>query len=251
MTTEPSPYTGQPIVEWFDEPYRLKDSKGDAVGDIVEVNAEFIVVEADRGFLGLGEQRTYYIPRTYIAREDATVWYLTIDKDEIGGLAFTSPPTDSRYADWDRHYGDGAETTDQGRMRMVRFEEDLEAQKATRQAGEVRVRKEVIEETRTIEVPVRREEVHVERRAITDPAAADAEAGATAFAETVQEIRVPVVREEVEVRKVVRPVEEVVVIKNSREETRTLSDTVRKERFDVEDDTTDLESDAEIDAPAR
>jgi hypothetical protein len=91
MTTERIPDTGQPIVEWFDEPYRLKDVKGDAVGDIVEVNAEFVVVEADRGVLGFGEQRTYYIPRTHIGREDATVWYLTIDKDEIEGLAFTSP----------------------------------------------------------------------------------------------------------------------------------------------------------------
>jgi uncharacterized protein (TIGR02271 family) len=120
---------------------------------------------------------------------------------------------------------------------MVRFEEDLEAHKATRQAGEVRVRKEVIEETRTIEVPVRREEVHVERRALTDPWPR-------------APIRIPVMREEVEIRKVVRPVEEVVITKAAREETRTLSDTVRKECFDVED-TTDLESDAGIDAPAR
>jgi uncharacterized protein (TIGR02271 family) len=61
------------------------------------------------------------------------------------------------------------------------------------------------------------------------------EAGDTAFRETEEEIRVPVMAEEVEVRKVARPVEEVVVSKDSREETRRVSETVRKERFDIED----------------
>jgi uncharacterized protein (TIGR02271 family) len=248
MTTERSPYSGRPIVDWFDESYRLVDVDGDTVGDIVEVNPEFVIVQTDGGFLGLGERQTYYIPRTYIAQEEGRDWALSIDKDEIGSATFTSPPADSRYADWqqtDRSEG-GVEA--QGRTRMVRFEEDLEAGTTTRQAGEVSVRKHVTESTETLEVPVRREEVHVERRPVTDAAVATDEAGATAFQGTEQEIRVPVMQEEVEVRKVARPVEEVVVTKDSREEMRTVSDTVRKEQFDV-DDTTEI--DADVDAPVR
>ncbi|CAN5740082.1 hypothetical protein BH23CHL8_BH23CHL8_12830 [soil metagenome] len=239
MQTHTSPYSGRPIVDWYEEPYTLKDADGDTIGDIVEVNPDFLVVESDGGFLGLGEKRQYFIPRGKIAHADGNDWYLAIDKDDVEAMGWTDAPTTSDFAteDWQERYGYSDEAAvdaaPQGRMRLVRFEEELEANKVTRQAGEVTVRKDVVEETRTIEVPVRREEVHVERRPVTDASAATAD---TAFTETDQTIRVPVMEEEVEVRKVARPVEEVVVTKDATEETRQVSDTVRKERFDIEGD---------------
>lgn len=240
MTTQRSTYSGRPIVDDLDETYTLYDADGDKIGDIVEVNPDFVLAESDGGFLGLGERRTYYVPRTHIAREVGADWYLTIDKDDIEAMGWTAAPTSSAFAseEWLTEYGYGAEARvapEPGRTRMIRFEEDLEAQAVARQAGEVTVRKDVVEETQTIEVPVRHEEVRVERRPVTDATAAIDEAGATAFRETAEEIRVPVMEEEVEVRKVARPVEEVVVSKDTREETRQVSDTVRKERFDIED----------------
>jgi uncharacterized protein (TIGR02271 family) len=144
----------------------------------------------------------------------------------------------------------GTATAQPGRMRMVRYEEELEGQAVARQAGEVTVRKDVVEETQTIEVPVRHEEVRVERRPVTDASAAIDEAGDTAFRPTEQEIRVPVMAEEVEVRKVVRPVEEVVVNKETLEETRQVSDTVRKERFDI-DDAAGRRTDVDVEEPVR
>lgn len=237
MTTQRSTYSGRPIVDDLDETYTLYDADGDKIGDIVEVNPDFVLAESDGGFLGLGERRTYYVPRTHIAREVGADWYLTIDKDDIEAMGWTVAPTSSAFAseEWWQRYELRPEARQPGRTRMIRFEEDLEAQAVARQAGEVTVRKDVVEETQTIEVPVRHEEVRVERRPVTDATAAIDEAGATAFRETAEEIRVPVMEEEVEVRKVARPVEEVVVSKDTREETRQVSDTVRKERFDIED----------------
>ena len=239
MTTQRSAYSGHPIVDYFDETYTLYDADGDKIGEIVEVNPEFVIAESDGGFLGLGERRTYYVPRTHIAREDAANWYLSIDKDAVEAMDWTAAPPGSAFAtdDWLTRYGfeGNLRPIQAGRTRMIRFEEELEARAVARQAGEVRVRKEVVEEPQTIEVPVRHEEVRVERRPVTDAAAATEEAGGTAFRETEQEIRVPVMQEEVEVRKVARPVEEVVVSKDTREETRQVSDTVRKERFDIDD----------------
>ena len=58
-------------------------------------------------------------------------------------------------------------------------EEQLEAHTRPVQIGEVLLRKQVVTETRTIEVPVRREELVVERRAVA------AEAGARSAAERV------------------------------------------------------------------
>jgi uncharacterized protein (TIGR02271 family) len=130
------------------------------------------------------------------------------------------------------------QSTREGAMRMIRFEEDLEAHKTQRQAGEVIVTKDVVEETKTIEVPVRREEVHVERRPVTDVTATATTEGA--FIQEGQTIRVPVMAEDVEVRKVARPVEEIEVTKSATQETREVSDTVRREEFNIEGDDASL-----------
>jgi uncharacterized protein (TIGR02271 family) len=254
MTTQRSTYSGRPIVDYFDATYTLVDVDGDKIGDIVEVNPDYVIAESDGGFLGLGERRTYYVPRTHIANQVDTDWYLSIDKDDIEAKGWTAAPTSSDFAteDWPTRYGLDTDVRPNtpGGMRMIRFEEDLEATKVERQTGEVRVRKDVVEETQTIEVPVRHEEVHVERRPVTDAAGETYDAGDTAFRETEEEIRVPVMEEQVEVRKVARPAEEVVVSKEAREETHHVSDTVRKERFDIED-TADRETDVETEGPGR
>lgn len=234
MTTQTSPYTGRPIVDWLDEHYTLRDTDGDKIGDIVEVNPDFVIAESDGGFLGLGERRTYYVPRTAVTRSEDTDWYLSIDKDEIEAMGWLNPPTGSMWStdDWQSKYGyQDDRASHQDAMRMIRYEEDLEATTVQRQAGEVTVRKDVVEETRTIEVPVRREEVHVERRPVTDAAVGDS---SQPFTGQEQTLRVPVMEEQVEVRKVARPVEEVVVTKTGTQETRQVSDTVRKEQFEVE-----------------
>jgi uncharacterized protein (TIGR02271 family) len=115
--------------------------------------------------------------------------------------------------------------------RIPLAEEELVAEKKVRQAGEVRVRKEVVEEQKQVSVPVMREEVVVERTAADrTPASGDA----PIFQEA--EVAIPVMEEEVEVRK--RPVvrEEVRVGKEVHQEQRTASATVRREDVDVERD---------------
>jgi len=236
MATQTSPYTGQPIVEWFNDPYTLRDSDGDKVGDIVEINPDFIVAESDGGFLGLGERRTYYVPRGRLTSSEGSDWYLDIDKDQIEDMNWSSAPTDSTSspAEWQLQDAYAPDAPREGAMRMVRYEEDLEPLKVQRQSGEVSVGKHVVEETRAIEVPVRREEVHVERRAVDGTTAT--ETPDTAFNQDGESIRVPVMEEAVEVRKVVKPVEEIVVTKTATDDTRQVSGTVRKERFDITGD---------------
>ena len=150
MQTHTSPYSGRPVIEWYDEPYRLKDADGDTIGDIVEINPDFLVVESDGGFLGLGERRQYFIPRGKVAHADGDDWYLAIDKDDVEAMGWSAPPATSDFVtdDWQQRYGTGdrlpAGEAPQGRMRMVRFEEELEAQAVARQASEVTVRKDVV-----------------------------------------------------------------------------------------------------------
>jgi uncharacterized protein (TIGR02271 family) len=231
------PYTdADPIIDWADRKYTLRDASGDKIGELVEVNPDYVIAETDGGFLGLGEHRRYYVPRSAVTERDGTDWYLSITKEQIESMDWREPPTASRFAtdEWRQQAGVTKTTSagaDVGRTRLVRYEEELQAQKVSRQAGEVIVGKDVVEEVQSIEVPVRREEVHIERRPVTDQTATDA-----AFSTENETIRVPVMEEDVEVSKVVRPVEEVVVSKQQTEETREVRDTVRKERFEITDD---------------
>jgi len=103
-------------------------------------------------------------------------------------------------------------------------EEQLSARTERVQAGEVEVGKRVVSEQRTLDVPVTREEVVIERHPV-DRAATDADFDTT-DSET---IRVPVMEEDVTVEK--RPVvtEEVSVGKRVHQETEHVSDTVRRE----------------------
>lgn len=115
-------------------------------------------------------------------------------------------------------------------IRVPVREEELVAGKERTAAGSVHIHKDVIEEPRTVEVPLRHEEVTVERVPLTG----DALNTEDAFKEV--DIDVPVEDEQVVVGKRVTG-EEVRVHKNVIEETKQVSDTVRKERVAVDDDT--------------
>jgi len=233
MVQQTSPYTGRPVEEFYDYEIELHDEDGDQIGNVVEVNPDFIVVQASTGFLGLGEPRTYFIPRDQVVREDEGDWYLSIDKDEIEAMNWLAAPTSSRYAEqWTEGRATDYEKSD--RTRLIRYEEDVEVQTVARNAGDVTVTKRVVEDTKTVEVPVRREEVHVERRPVSDATATD-RIGDDAFTE--DRITIPVMEEDVEVRKVTRPVEEIEITKTASEDTKRVDQTVRREEFDIDDDT--------------
>jgi uncharacterized protein (TIGR02271 family) len=112
-------------------------------------------------------------------------------------------------------------------------EEELRVEKERVQAGEVRLRKEVTTEERTVEVPVTREEVVIERR----PAASGREAGGTI--NEGEEIRIPLMEEEIRVEKTPVVREEVSLRKEQVQDTERVSETLRREeaRIDQSGDT--------------
>jgi uncharacterized protein (TIGR02271 family) len=242
MTGERSDYSGREIVDVLDETYELHDADGDKVGDIAEVNPEFLVVRMDGGLFG--SDRTIFVPRGQIAREDGSDWYLGIDKDELESMGWDTPQGSyqTTTADVDAtqtiqetgtDYDAATTGTAATGTRLRRYEEELQAQTTSREAGEVSITKDVVEEVQTIEVPVTREEVRIERRPVSGEATTG-EVGSDAFAS--DSIRVPVMAEEVEVRKVARPVEEIEIEKVQVQDTERVQETVRKETFDVDGD---------------
>jgi uncharacterized protein (TIGR02271 family) len=106
------------------------------------------------------------------------------------------------------------------------IEEQLNVSKKT-SITQYTITKDPITEKKTIEVPVTHEELIVEKRPPKDSTSSSAQGPV----KSKTEIKVPLNREEVEVTKEPFVKEEVVVRKKPVTETRTVSDTVRKERI--------------------
>lgn len=107
-------------------------------------------------------------------------------------------------------------------------EEELRVHKQPVETGEARIRKEVHVEHKTIDVPVKKEEVVIERHPVSGhrASASDIKAG--------EEIRIPVREEQVHVEKQPVVKEEVTVGKRTVQDTERVAGTVRKEEVKVE-----------------
>jgi uncharacterized protein (TIGR02271 family) len=115
---------------------------------------------------------------------------------------------------------------------MTRSEEELRVGTETRERGRARLRKYVTTEEQQVTVPVQREEVRVEREPITD-ANLDAATSGPAISE--EEHEVTLHEEEVVVDKRAVPKERVRLDTETVTEERQVSEEVRKEQIQVDD----------------
>jgi uncharacterized protein (TIGR02271 family) len=122
----------------------------------------------------------------------------------------------------------GAAGTMAGEQRVQLHEEQLHARKQPVQTGEVKVRKEVTTEHQSIDVPVQREEVVIERHPATGRTTSGCELRPG------EEVRIPVKEEQVHVEKTPVVKEEVKISKRTVQDTEHVSGTVRKEEVKVE-----------------
>lgn len=141
------------------------------------------------------------------------------------GYAAAATPVDTGYAA--SAPAASAVGTDTGRT-VELHEEVLSARKDQVQTGEVTMRKEVVTETKSIDVPVTREEVVIERHAVSGAAAGSFDT------QTDEVIRVPVMEEQVTVQKTPVVTEEISLGKRQVTETEHITDTVRREEAYIE-----------------
>lgn len=129
--------------------------------------------------------------------------------------------------------GTGSETGTEESLKL--HEERLNVDKERVQTGEVQVGKHVVEEEQSIDVPVEREEVYVERRPVNEQTGAG-------FADNdglgeKDSIHVDVNEERLNVTKDDVVSEEIVVGKRKVKDTEHVSETVRREEADIDEDT--------------
>lgn len=113
---------------------------------------------------------------------------------------------------------------------LVRSEEQLNVEKENVKTGKARLRKYVVTETESVEVPVTREEVRVERTPISEEEAA--RLGNSEIAEG--DASVTLHEERVTVNKETVPVEKVELNKEQVRGTERVSEEVQKERIETE-----------------
>ena len=131
---------------------------------------------------------------------------------------------------YDTYEEPSSEVTHDDELRVQRSEEELRAGTREREAGAMKVRKRVRTDRERVEVPVKHEEVSVERVPVSGEAT-EAQIGE-------DEVSVPVTEEEVVVDKRAVAKEEVRLRKDVVEDTEVVEEDVRREEIDVEDATT-------------
>ena len=221
----------------------VRSSDGDKLGKVMDIRGGQLIVE--KGF---------FFPKDYTApMEDVTEItddgvYLRWGTDLVeanydalyGSGSYGQDTAGEEWSDYD--YGSRAEQGErasslEGEERIPVHEEQLEAsKKGMKEVGRIRVHKNVRTEDQHFTVPVRREEVTVER--VQGGGNGDARsAGTEAFQEESKTF--PIREEEVEITK--RPVqkEEVRVHSHEEQEERHVSGTVRKEEVEIENERSD------------
>lgn len=120
---------------------------------------------------------------------------------------------------------DKTEVNDEGKLRLR--QEELDINKNRVESGEVILRKDIVEEKKTVDVPVTHEEVVIERRSLNNEAS-DSPIGDE------ETIRIPVSEEQVEVGKHTVVTGEVSAHKREVEETRKVEETLKREEARVD-----------------
>lgn len=235
----------------------LRDRDGDKIGSVTEIylDAETGAPEWALVSTGLFGGKSTFVPLRDATEADGTL-RVPFDKATVKDAPKMDPDgqlSQSEEAELYRYYdmeysesrsgtglpegGEGTvgrdvsgPTTDDA---MTRSEEELRVGKAERETGRARLRKYVVTDQVTETVPVKREEIRVEREPITDANVGDATAGPEISEE---EHEVVLHEEEVVAEKRVVPKERVRLDKDVEVDERTVSEEVRREEIEVDDD---------------
>ncbi len=232
--------------------------EGEHLGKVSDVTDSYVTLEK-----GILSPTDYFVPASAIrdVRPEQGQVFVDAAKGQIDQMGWDQPPEDDVDGDYVANANQSTngtwDATEAGRQpvrpntaagpfqgagtgsgqgfdtgetrRIPRYEETLRAEKRSQQAGEVRVSKDLDEEQQSFDVTVTREDVEVRRVAADSPANGTEEA----FREG-DTIRVPVRAEQVDVTREPRVVEEVEIRKTAHRDRQRVSDTVRRERVNVE-----------------
>lgn len=216
----------------------IYDQSGDQLGKVKEVRGRYFKVDARM-------QPDYWLTTACVGSASGGRVTLTVDKDRLDEYKTAGPEetaAETRAVEYDDSEAAGRASRDagasapsparaagagEGAEAVQLREEQLQPRKEAVQAGEVGIRKEVVTEQQTVEVPVTREEAVIERHPV-DRQPSDRPVGEG------EEVRVPLRKEEVTVEKQPVVTEEVALGKRQVQDTEQVAGEVRREEARIE-----------------
>ena len=205
-------------IEWND--VLKKEARGiddEDLGEVQEVQGNYVLVKK-----GIINKEQFYIPKDQAESYDGDVLRFKITQEDLNQYQHEPPSI------WDSDSIQETTTderdTDEERISLT--EEKLDVSKKY-QEDQATITKKPVTETKTVEVPLTREEVSIERR----PPSGQTEAQSPI--QSPKEIKIPVKREEAEVIKKPYVKEEVAVKKKKVTDKKKVTEDVTSEELDT------------------
>jgi uncharacterized protein (TIGR02271 family) len=222
--------SGDAVVNWdriIHKNVRTLDNQG--MGKVVAVpnDEDSIIISSQSG------TEQYKIPRSSVSGFNGAEVLLNETAYKIMSSSYRVDNAGVYEAKPSNIITEGHQQQEKEESTVPVMEERLNVSKRT-STTQYTITKEPVTEKKTLEVPVTHEELIVEKR----PPKESSSSSAQGPVNSKTEIKVPLMREEVEVTKEPFVKEEVVVKKKSIAETRTVSDTVTSERINISNTTT-------------
>jgi uncharacterized protein (TIGR02271 family) len=203
-----------------------RGKNGEDLGEVQEVGDTYISVQK-----GLISKERFHIPRSEVEGYDGNVLQFNISEDDVRSKYLGDlPPSISSADDSISNIGQNEAKQEDSEATLIPLvEEKLNISKREVTYKEATLIKEPITETKTVEVPLIYEELIVERRPPTEATTSQHEQKPPVT--TREEIKIPLMKEEVEVKKESYVKEEVVLKKRHITERRTITEEVKSEKL--------------------
>ena len=213
-------------INWTDVIKKEARGKNDEdLGEVQEVGDTYVLVQK-----GLINKDKFYIPQNEVESYDGEVLRFKLSEDDIRSKYLGDMPPPISSVDENIKYGENrAKQEESESTRFPLVEEKLNVSKKEVTYKEATLVKEPITETKTVEVPVMHEELIVERRPPTEATTSQHELKPPVT--TREEIKIPLKKEEVEVKKEPYVKEEVVIKKKRVEESKTITEDIKSEKL--------------------
>jgi uncharacterized protein (TIGR02271 family) len=206
-------------IDWND--VIKKEARGnndEDFGEVQDIQGNYVLVQR-----GIIDKDKFYIPKDQAESYDGDVLRFRISQEDLDQYQHEPPSI------WDSDSPQETttyerDTTEEERIPLS--EERLDVSKKS-QENQARVTKKPVTESKTVEVPLTREEVSIERR----PASGQTEAQSPIQSE--EEITIPLKREEAQVSKKPYVKEEAVIKKKAYKDTKEITEDLTSEELDT------------------
>ena len=210
-------------IEWDD--IIKKEARGindEDLGEVQEIQGNYVLVQK-----GMINKEKFYIPKDQAESYDGNVLRFRFSEQDLSQFQREPPNIYGENSMQEQETtNQETETEEEGNIPLT--EERLDISKKS-QENQATITKKPVKETKTVEVPLTREEVSIERRSPKGGSETEAQSSPI---QSEEEIKIPVRREEAEVTKKPYVKEEVVIKKKIVTDKKEITEEVTSEELD-------------------